>query len=140
MALRELIYMSTMLGESEHELGAIWESSARRNQLNGVTGMLLYYGGGFIQVLEGEEAAVMETYGRICKDLRHHDVTCMSNVEVPKRHFDTWSMGFKHVSVEEIAKVPQHAQFFNFNTQAKCIKAKPGLALEMLTLFSRGMV
>lgn len=140
MALRELIYMSTMVGDSEHELGAIWKSAVHHNQQNGVTGMLLYYGGGFIQVLEGEEAAVMETFGRICKDKRHHDITCLSNVEVPQRHFENWSMGFKHVSAEEIAKIPQHAQFFNFRTRAEAIKAKPGLALELLTLFSNGMV
>jgi hypothetical protein len=53
MALSELIYVSTVVGESEHELGAILESSVRHNQLNGITGMLLYYRGGFMQVLEG---------------------------------------------------------------------------------------
>ena len=53
MALTELIYVSNLVGESEHELGAILESSVRHNQLNGITGMLLYYRGGLMQVLEG---------------------------------------------------------------------------------------
>jgi hypothetical protein len=139
MAFTELIYVSTMVAESEHELSAILESSVRHNQLNGITGMLLCYRGGFMQVLEGVEANVLETYGRICADKRHHDVLTLSLAETPFRHFEKWSMGYKYVDDSAVAKFPKHAPFFNFKTEADKIRGFPGLGLEMLTMFANGM-
>jgi hypothetical protein len=139
MALTELIYVSSMAGESEHELGAILESSVRHNQLNGITGMLLYYRGGFMQVLEGDEVNVLETYGRICADKRHSDVLTLSHSAVPFRHFENWGMGYKYVDASVVAKFPKYAPFFNFRVEADKIKGIPGLGLEMLTMFANGM-
>jgi hypothetical protein len=139
MALTELIYVSNMVGESEHDLGAILESSVRHNQLNGITGMLLYYRGGLMQVLEGEDLQVQEAYGRICADTRHRDILTLSSSEIPHRNFENWSMGYKYVDPTAVAKFPKHAPFFNFRTDADKIKGVPGLALEMLTMFANGM-
>jgi hypothetical protein len=139
MALTELIYVSTLAGKSDQELGAILESSVRHNQLNGITGMLLFDRGGFMQVLEGDEAIVLETYGRICADKRHHDVLTLSLAETPFRHFENWSMGYKYVDADSVAKFPKHAPFFNFRAEADKIKGFPGLGLEMLTMFANGM-
>ncbi len=139
MVLTELIYLSTMVGDNEKELKAIWDSSVKHNQLNGITGMLLYYKGGFMQVLEGSRPKVMETYERLCQDKRHHHITILTIAEVKSRQFESWCMGFKHISAMEAAKFPKHAAVFDFRTQADAIKAEPGLALEMLLLFSRGM-
>jgi hypothetical protein len=140
MALTEMIYVSTMVGEAEQELKLIWESSVKHNKLNGITGMLLYYQGGFMQVLEGNRAKVMETFDRICEDRRHHHITTLTITEVKSRHFGAWSMGFKHINAIEAAKFPKHAAVFDFRKQADAVKAEPGLALEMLTLFSTGMI
>jgi hypothetical protein len=139
MAYTELIYVSTLLGESEHELKAILESSVKHNSLNGITGMLLYYRGGFMQVLEGSECEVMETYARICSDKRHHHVTTLTITEVPHRHFNKWTMGYKQIGAIEIEKFPQYAPVFDFSAQVNVINATPGLALEMLMLFSNDM-
>jgi hypothetical protein len=139
MALNELIYVSTMTWESDLDLGAILESSVRHNQHNGITGMLLYYRGGFMQVLEGDEANVLDTFGRICADKRHHDILTLSLAETPFRHFENWSMGYKYVDASAVAKFPKYAPFFNFRTDADKIKGIPGLALEMLTMFANGM-
>jgi hypothetical protein len=138
MALTELIYLSTMVGENEQALKPIWDSAIKHNQVNGITGMLLYYKGGFIQVLEGSRAKVMETFERIGKDTRHHHITTLTITEVPSRQFGTWSMGFKHISANEAAKFPKHGAVFNFKTQADALRAEPGLALDMLRQFSRG--
>jgi len=140
MAFTELIYVSTMMGEAEHALKAILESSVRHNQLHGITGMLLYCRGRFLQVLEGSEAEVMKTYARICDDPRHQHVTTLATTKVQRRHFGSWSMGFKHVSASEIAQFPQLAQIFDLQIPLNAVNAKPGLALEMLSLFGTGLV
>ena len=140
MAVTQLIYVSTLVGEAERELKTILESAVRHNQLNGITGMLVYYRGGLMQVLEGGRAAVMATYTRICQDKRHHNVIGLTVAEVPHRRFESWSMGFKHINASEIAQFPQWAPIFDIRTQATAIQTNPALALEMLTLFSSGTV
>lgn len=76
MALVQLIYVSSLVSlDMESELGKILESSVRHNLENGITGMLLYSGGNFIQVLEGDQDKVGETYERILADPRHISLT-----------------------------------------------------------------
>jgi hypothetical protein len=140
MAFRELIYVSTMVGDSAREVKEILDSAVKHNQLNDVTGMLLYYKGAYMQVLEGGESEVMETYARICDDKRHQDVTLLSITEVKSRQFERWSMGFMQVSTSEIAKFPQLAQIFDDKSRDIAITAQLGLALEMLSLFNTGKI
>ncbi|HNJ76842.1 MAG TPA: BLUF domain-containing protein [Azospira sp.] len=62
MSLIHLIYVSTAQGELDDvDLDRIMDSSVRRNTAARITGMLLYAGGNFMQVLEGEEADVDAT-------------------------------------------------------------------------------
>ena len=61
----QLIYLSDLAGRDESVLADILASAVRHNTASGITGMLLYAGGNFLQVIEGEEDAVHETYKRI---------------------------------------------------------------------------
>jgi hypothetical protein len=139
MPVTQLIYMSTMRGETERELPSILELSVRHNLQNGISGMLLYYRGGFMQVLEGGEAQVHETFARICADPRHHHIITLTDAEVPMRHFENWSMGYKFIDASTVAMFPHFAPLFNFRTQADQIKGLPGLAMDMLKMFSNDM-
>ena len=60
--------------------------------LGGITGMLISNGVWFVQVLEGDEAAVEACYARIEKDGRHHRPTVRARKPVPQRAFSRWSM------------------------------------------------
>ena len=81
--------------------------------------MLLYQGGNFIQLLEGESAAIDTAYGRIEKDPRHHSCLRMLDGEAEERLFPDWSMGFRPGAslsaelrselAEFIVKAPQEA-------------------------------
>jgi len=102
--------------------------------------MLLYSNGNFLQVLEGDQDAVQETFTRICRDTRHHNTILLTEEDVTDRHFANWSMGFKHLGPEHVASFPNYAPFFHYGFDASAIKAKPGVALEMLKLFSQGML
>jgi hypothetical protein len=137
MKLTQLIYVSDLVDQNESELAAIVESAMRHNQKNGITGMMLYAEGSIIQVLEGEESAVLETYGRVCQDQRHRHVTRLLLAPVSERHFAQWSMGFKRLRTQDIQKFPQYAPFFRYGFGAKALDASPGDALDMLTLFSQ---
>lgn len=55
----QLIYVSSAVNlMSEDELLDLLAQSSQRNKRKGVTGLLLYAGGNFIQVLEGEQSDV----------------------------------------------------------------------------------
>lgn len=139
MALIHLIYVSNADHDMDiGELERILESSARHNQPQHVTGMLLYANGSFMQVLEGEEAAVDETYGRIEQDPRHTGLFMVEREPIMARSFDRWNMGFKQLDASDAAAHPAYAPFFSEGFDATAIGAKKGLALDMLRVFAHG--
>lgn len=80
---------------SEEDLKRLLLGSRLRNTAESLTGMLVYDGGTFLQLLEGEEVAVRARFERIQSDLRHKDVSVIvEDATSVKRTFGQWSMGF----------------------------------------------
>ncbi len=75
------------------ELQAILRQSKQNNPKDGITGLLCYSDGIFIQALEGGRDAVNRIYNRIAADTRHKDVVLLSYEEILERRFAGWSMG-----------------------------------------------
>ena len=46
-----------------------------------------------LQLLEGDETAVRDTYLRIRRDPRHFACVVISEATIPARQFDQWDMG-----------------------------------------------
>ncbi len=90
------------------ELEIMLEHARTKNALNEITGMLLYCEGVFVQLLEGEEAKVRETFERISKDPRHTDIQNIVSGRSEKRYFPNWLMGYKHMSPADLALIEQH--------------------------------
>jgi hypothetical protein len=99
--------------------------------------MLLYFGGNFMQVLEGEDAAVDETYSRILLDPRHTSVIVLDRAAIKTRTFGHWHMGFRRVEAADAAAHPAYAPLFSGDSDAADIGARDGFALEMLKEFAR---
>lgn len=59
-----------------------------------ITGLLLYYSGQFVAVLEGPADVVRPLYARILLDARHRNVLLLSNGPADCRSFSDWRMGF----------------------------------------------
>ncbi|WBU37494.1 BLUF domain-containing protein [Homoserinibacter sp. YIM 151385] len=76
-------------------LDALLRTSRAANAERRITGMLLYRGGRFVQVLEGPRRAVLELLDRIRDDERHSDVRVLIDGPIAGRDFDNWSMGFQ---------------------------------------------
>lgn len=97
----QLLYVSnTSRSVSQAELSQILAVSRSNNAGLGVTGMLLYLDGGFLQVLEGEPRIVEELYEKIARDKRHWNAAKLLDRDAPPA-FAQWSMGFKHVSQDD---------------------------------------
>jgi hypothetical protein len=116
------------------------QSAVKHNSKNGITGMLLYSGGNFLQVLEGEKAAVDETYARICLDPRHRNTMRLIEEPVSERHFSNWKMGYRQLDKTHAERLPGYAPYFQYGFDVSAIQAKQGVPLEMLQLFRQGML
>ena len=92
--LVRLMYASRATGEiSSDDLSAILRKSKANNPEQGITGVLCYSEGVFLQVLEGGRAAISALYNKIINDPRHRDVMLLSFEEIAERGFASWSMG-----------------------------------------------
>ncbi len=59
-----------------------------------VSGMLVYHGGSFLQVLEGAEENVATVFESIERDPRHDRTKVLLRQTIERREFGEWSMGF----------------------------------------------
>jgi len=92
--LVRLMYASRAVpAVDQEELVAILKKSKVNNPKAGVTGVLCFSEGIFIQVLEGGRSAVNALYNRISADSRHSDVLLLNYDEIEERRFAGWSMG-----------------------------------------------
>lgn len=112
MSLIRLIYVSsarTLLDQAA--LQQILSKAQQNNAALSITGMLLYAGGNFIQVLEGEAAKVWQLYEKIAKDPCHNDIIMLDDSAITKRAFPTWSMGFKLLSGSDTSTLRGYTDF-----------------------------
>lgn len=68
------------------------EKASLLNESHQVTGILLFNGTHFFQILEGPEEGVMTIYNRICADRRHHNVVELMRDYSPYRRFGNSGM------------------------------------------------
>lgn len=88
---------------TEAALDSLLAAARRKNAGLGITGMLLYDGSTFFQVLEGPPEAVDRMYAHIAHDTRHHSVTQIIREPLPQRAFGEWSMGYCRTTAGELA-------------------------------------
>lgn len=79
---------------STSELDSLLTQSRHNNLRDGLTGLLLYGDGSFMQILEGPEEAVDRTYRRILDDPRHRRLMKVDDARCDGRLFGRWSMGY----------------------------------------------
>jgi hypothetical protein len=102
MELKSLTYTSwARPGISDADIEAILRSAHINNPLDGITGVLIFNGGAFMQVLEGSEQAVNEMTGRISTDNRHSNFFIRDERLIEERSFPDWSMAYLRLKDDE---------------------------------------
>ncbi|MDD5030305.1 MAG: BLUF domain-containing protein [Rhodoferax sp.] len=91
--LVRLLYASRAVDTSPDAIESILHQSRDHNPHCGVTGVLCYGGGIFLQEIEGGRMAISELYGHIQRDPRHKDVVLLHYEEISERRFAGWTMG-----------------------------------------------
>ena len=133
----QLVYVSRATSGLEvAELDAILDTARRNNAGLGITGMLLYHEGSFIQVLEGEQAAVEALYEKIGQDGRHESANVVLRTQVEDRAFNQWSMGYKRATHKE--DVPEGFYHFLKHGYRRETEADDLAARKALVAFKEG--
>ena len=92
--LVRLLYVSRAQSpEVVNTTQSILDSARKYNIANGITGILCFGGGLYLQAVEGGRAQVNELYSHIVRDPRHRDVVLLDYQEISERRFGGWTMG-----------------------------------------------
>lgn len=119
---------------SEEELIQLLNQSRVSNKKLDITGMLVYLDNKFIQVLEGERAAVVKLYEKIAGDPRHKKVALLLEGNTRERIFKDWSMGFKKITNNEFEELTGFKDPENFFEEQSVTDDSPAVMV-FLQLF-----
>jgi len=137
MSVYQLLYVSGASGAvTDDDIEQILATSRGNNAARGVTGMLLYAEGAFIQVLEGEEATIKALARRISHDRRHRNFMVLCEQRAETRAFADWQMGFKRL---DPSRQGDRAVFEATRPalEGRIATGDGGIMLETVTAFSR---
>ena len=134
----QLTYLSTPAGAiSNDDLIDILEKARLNNASLGISGMLLYTGDGFVQVLEGEENVVDDLVKLIKKDPRHKDFRIVERKQIETRDYAEWTMGFKRVEKKDLRNIPGLNKFFETNLEGNVSEDKSELINKLTNHFRK---
>ncbi len=95
MSCRQIIYTSRPTAEIDDSvLLNILVRSQVKNDDMGISGLLVFHHGQFMQLLEGDADVVGKLMDTIRQDPRHADVAVLLDRESPKRCMPMWAMAF----------------------------------------------
>jgi hypothetical protein len=101
--LWQLVYASAAAADFEvADLQNVLRVARDRNAAANVTGMLLFEGKSFLQVLEGELDRIDALYAQIQNDSRHTRDVLLLREPIEERSFAGWTMGYTRAAVGEL--------------------------------------
>jgi hypothetical protein len=99
MKLTSVTYTSlARLDLQASDLEAIHRTAREQNALDGITGLLVFNGTHFLQIIEGAEDAIEDLVERLRKDPRHNGFEIRDRRQVDARSFPDWSMELVRVN------------------------------------------
>ena len=102
---------------NDESLKELLMQAQKKNERLGITGMLFYFSGQFLQLIEGDENAVKQLGKEIAEDNRHKYFAILKEGHVENRFYKEWSMGFKSVAPENFEDVKNFRELNKVNNQ-----------------------
>jgi hypothetical protein len=126
--LVRLLYVSRAVDKDRSDaIESILAAARHHNLQNGITGILCYGGGIFVQAIEGGRRAVNHLYNHIIEDPRHQDVELLHYEEITERRFGGWTMGQVNLSKLNTSIVLKYSEKPEFDPYS--VSGKVSLAL-----------
>jgi len=130
-----VLYMSTAVKPMNYDdFSALLQQFRDSNNKRGITGMLLYQNGTFMQMIEGEKQVVLDLYDKILKDDRHTGVHTVLAGDIEARNFEDWSMGF--FNMDKAGEFPQYSDYINENLALRSFEPGSQDAYEFMMMFN----
>jgi len=99
MQLKILTYTSlARLDLEAADIEAILRTARDVNALEGITGLLIFNGTHFLQIIEGAPDAIDDLVERLRRDPRHSGFEVRDEREIATRNFPSWSMELVRVT------------------------------------------
>ena len=99
MALKTITYTSlARLDLTADDIEAIHRTAREVNALEGITGLLIFNGTHFLQIVEGAPQAVDDLMDKLRRDPRHNGIEIRDARDISARSFPDWSMELVRVS------------------------------------------
>ena len=109
----QMIYASAATVKfTDADLKKLLAIARRNNTKLGISGMLVYQDGTFLQILEGKESTVDLLFKKIERDRRHGKVQLLLKAPIEKRSFGDWKMGFVNATGRVLNEFPGFCDFF----------------------------
>lgn len=99
MSLTSVTYTSlARLDLESADLEDIHRIAREQNAMDGITGLLVFNGTHFLQIIEGAEDAIEELVEKLRRDPRHSGFEVRDRRKVDARSFPDWSMELVRVT------------------------------------------
>jgi hypothetical protein len=132
--LIHVIYVSSAAHDiSEHETLGFVNEARKANRKHDVSGLMLFVGGCFLQVLEGEPTNVDEVCASIVEDKR--EMRMILREPIAEREFPEWTMGFEAVQPLEAGRLLGDPLLFD--SAARVSRIDFNSARTLLTIIGR---
>lgn len=90
--MRQYVYVSTAQDFDRAGLDSLVQVARQNNELNGITGFLLFNGRNFLQLIEGPESSLIALMHKLAGDPRHSGIVRMVDRAIDERDCPDWSM------------------------------------------------
>lgn len=129
----QLIYCSRSrltgsVSDREAAIQDLLRTARRNNAADWISGVLLYNGTAFAQVLEGPAIAVERRFTAIYEDPRHTSIVVVSRELIERRVFSSWSMAY----VDAMSLRTLSESTIDLQTILATGKSRPGFVLNLL--------
>lgn len=135
-----LVYVSSAVTIfTPQELIDLLKKCHENNTRTGLTGLLLYKDGNFMQALEGDKDSVMALYAKISRDPRHQGLLTIYDEDIAERNFPDWSMAFRDLNSIEVRSMEGFNEFMNFSFNPSDLALQPSICKSLLMTFKENM-
>lgn len=138
--MEHIIYVSSAVTPfSEDQLVKLLSISRRNNASLGVSGMLLYKDGNFMQYIEGDAQKTNDLFVKISGDGRHRGIITLARGPIGERLFSDWSMGFRNLEDPTIHSIIGYNEFKNVPLSSATFQGSRSNSMKLLSLFRKNM-
>ena len=119
MSVFQLFYVSNaILNFDPKEIYHILQTAHQFNPTQQLTGVMMFRGGTFLQLLEGPEDNVRALYAKISKDPRHKNLMVLMERHTDSRLFEDWSMAYHEIGPFDLSLISEIIEWKSLVTGA----------------------